>query len=272
MKNNGQASVPPLAEIPEDFMKNLYHNGVRVSDYPSSRWSFVAFPAEKGTPFNADNLATVNNHSFINNPEFLVSKRVAEGRWPAVSRRDISWRLHIFLWAAKTAITQFPSSSFIELGTGRGYMAAAFCSSKSERPTKFFLADKFTGGGTDSVDSPGGNSLFMYSNDVSEVAQFFSQWDWVSLIEGELPKSLDGMELGPLSFVHCDMNFPNMEFATVQEIQRFLLPGALVLFDDTGFPGQEDSLKAHQRWADDSGSQLLMLPTGQSLVIYSGHS
>ncbi len=84
-------------------IKILKHNGVNLLEYPEKSWSFVPFPDQKGDVFNADNLATVNRHNFLRCPKFMAAKYAAESRWGGGNVRDISWRLHIMLWASGRA-------------------------------------------------------------------------------------------------------------------------------------------------------------------------
>ena len=45
-------------------LKVLNHNGVNIDEYPDDTWKLVPFPSQKGSVYNADNLATTNRHSF----------------------------------------------------------------------------------------------------------------------------------------------------------------------------------------------------------------
>ena len=60
----------------------LAHNGVPIDEYPERDWNLVCFPAQKGRPFDADNLATVMGHTFLGDPAFIAARRAAEARWP----------------------------------------------------------------------------------------------------------------------------------------------------------------------------------------------
>lgn len=182
--------------------------------------------------------------------------------------RNIDWRLHVFLWAADTALLLNPDSNFLELGTDRGFMAAGFFGSldpQRRRPQRFFLADKFsreapTGGVLDDAEG------FMYAESDSEVQQYFSQYDGASIINGQLPESLRGRALGHIGFVHVDLNSPSHEVACLELLFDNFIPGTLILFDDSGNPGMEQSMLAHQEFAESCGAPLLVLPTGQTLL------
>ena len=251
----------------------LMHNGQSISNYPSSKYFFVPFPQAKGVPFNADNLATVNGYSFSAEKEFVVAKEAADTRW-APSSRDISWRLHVFLWCAQSALALNPSGSWVELGTGKGYSATAILTlidfaPQIGRPKKFLLFDRFstTYPNSNSLpESDGGEKLFYYTDDYLEVKEHFSQWDFVEVVSGELPGSLTKLKAETLSFVHVDLNDSATEIDCLQLLSNVLCPGALVLFDDSGNPGCQESLGRHKEWAKENGLAFLQLPTGQGSV------
>ena len=106
----------------------LTHNGQNVKNYNARSWYLAPFPAEKGVPYVADNLATANTSTFRFDPEFLTAATSAKSRWAdgeGGGSRDVSWRLHIALFAAQRGLAAASSGDcFVELGTGRGFMAA----------------------------------------------------------------------------------------------------------------------------------------------------
>ncbi len=267
-----------VEEIPSSILRTARHNGVPLGSYPSEKWCLVGFPEAKGPVFSSDNLATVNDFSFCTLEPFQKALAAGLGRWPGSSNRDISWRLHVFLWAASSALLRNPASNFLELGTGRGFMAAAFCEAAEgpsfARPGHFFLADKFSGGrpsrNTVHRADVSTDSFFMYAPDSLEVRDYFARFPFVQLIEGDLPDSLPLSLMEDLSFVHVDLNDGEVEYQSLDLIREALLPGSMILFDDTGFPGEQVSLQLHRRWAEEIGAPLLQLPTGQSLLIYPG--
>lgn len=239
--------------------KILDHNGVHPLDYPESGWFLVPFPASKGIPFNSDNLATVNDYSFTEDHNFQALQSVAKSRWKE-GTRDISWRLHVFLWAIETATTRSPESDIVELGTGQGFMAAASCQRIAQLGAfsgRFFLFDTF-----EREDQ----SLFYYSDDVEEVRSYFERFDFVRVIEGRLPASLRLADPKRISFLHVDLNSASAEDASLDEISPLLEEGALVLFDDAGNPGCQDQLDVAKNFAGSRKRPLLQLPTGQALL------
>lgn len=102
-------------------IKVLEHNGVNIEEYPDDTWKLVPFTSQKGSVYNADNLATTNRHCFLLDEEFKKYLDLSEARWPESRKRDISWRLKTFIWAVDYALDAFGDEyAFIECGTGQG--------------------------------------------------------------------------------------------------------------------------------------------------------
>lgn len=122
----------------------LAHNGENVKNYNARSWYLAPFPADKGVPYVADNLATANNSSFRFDPEFISALTSAKSRWGGGTQRDISWRLHVAIFAARLGLaTAGRGDCVLELGTGRGFMAAGIMeslgpTSLSDRGMPFF--------------------------------------------------------------------------------------------------------------------------------------
>lgn len=240
----------------------LKHNGLSISDYADSRWKLVPFPEKKGDIFNADNLATVNSAAFLRQTEYQSAKTHADSRW-TTGYRDVSWRLHVALWVASSALILRRSCSFLELGVGKGYMAAGICDYLKNRshlahPQRFTLVDSF-------LSNP--DELFFYSTDFEEVAQYFSKYPFVEVVKGEVPEILDSCELSEVGFCHIDMNDAESELKALSVLRERIAGPCFLLFDDTGNPGCERQLEAHQSFANDVGSDLMLLPTGQALCV-----
>ena len=249
----------------------LRHNETAVLDYPERDWDLVAFPAQKGPPYVADNLATVNAHAFLTDPRFVAAERAASARW-ATGTRDIRWRLHTFLWAVETALRMHPEGDLAELGTGNGFMAAGACSrfewgtDALTRGRGLWLIDTFT---TERPDEEAGSvqRRHYYADGDEDVRAHFSQYPGVHVVTGLLPEAADDVTASSLALIHVDLNHAASEIASLDRLAPRMLPGALVLFDDSGNPGCTEQLEAHRSWAGSRGASFLLLPTGQGLCI-----
>jgi len=255
-----------------------HHNGESIFTYPEKIWNLVPFPKQKGTPFVADNLATVNRHSFISNKKFQDSKRAAESRWNStVAPRDISWRLHIFLWAFGQNLSHknIKNSIFVECGTGKGYMAAGACSHfrfNSNSPD-LYLVDRYEDTPVDftksSKNTPNSfKTVDAYSNNVKEVEEYFSTYSSVKILKGLIPDILEKIPSKPILFLHIDLNSAQPEKEALEILSQNFAPGTVILFDDYGGPGIQLQAEVHERFAFKNKKEILTLPTGQAVIVW----
>jgi hypothetical protein len=254
------------------------HNELSVTDYNSDEWVLAPFPAEKEPVYVADNLATASLSTFRDLHDFQRGKASADSRWGAEpgQNRDISWRLHVAIWCANLALARADSNCcFVELGTGRGYMAAGILSATSwesvasELGLEFYLMDTFLPHWQEENAelNARGSDPFYYANGAEEVSRYFSQYSGVNVVEGLLPESLSATGTARIAFLHVDLNSAKFETLSLHALRNRLDSGSVVLFDDSTNPGCHDQLKAHRIFAESLGTKLLELPTGQSLMI-----
>jgi hypothetical protein len=249
------------------------HNQVDISNYPEDNWTLVPFPNQKGTIYNADNLATVNRHAFTTNPCFKKAVIVAESRWGKPGEvRDIRWRLHVVLWAFGLALSRSSNSHlYVELGTGKGYMAAAICDKYFSIPTSapcLYLFDCFEmhlNLGSNIVPSP---ASFAYSDGAKPIIDYFSKFHNVHVVAGLLPETLKQLSRAPIAFLHVDLNSKYTEEACLNLLISQFESGTVILFDDYGGPFGSDQAEMHDRFAKHHGKEILSLPTGQGLLIW----
>lgn len=245
----------------------LTHNGVEVNDYPSKGWFLAPFPSEKGRPFNADNLATVNLAPFLSDLDFQRALDAAKSRWLATQmERDISWRLHVFLSLALASLRRQGSGGFVELGLGRGFMVAALRSWERSKGCQFAFHHVFDRP-AEPDDPP------MYAHDIDEISSFCER-QRVEVFWGDLPATLDlskasqmNGEGTPISFVHVDLNQGELEVACLEQLKPFFAPNCIILFDDSGNPGCHDQAEMHEAWCLENGRHLCVLPTGQAFAL-----
>jgi len=256
-------------------MKIIKHNGVSIEDYPDKNWTLVPFPSQKGSIYSADNLATVNRHDFANCALFANAKEAAEKRWGTPGTvRDISWRLHVLLWAFGMANKRnWNGEIAIELGTGKGYMAAGICnyynSSEDKKKIPLFLFDVFSKDlelvNGESVESP---AQFAYTDQYSEVVEYFKDYEFVEIIQGLIPEVLIKLENRKICFLHLDLNNAESEKLALEYLAPKFIDGTIILLDDYGGPFGESQAIVHRNFATAYGRNILELPTGQGLIIW----
>jgi hypothetical protein len=254
------------------------HNGIYIEDYPEKKWYLVPFPSQKGMPYNHDNLSTVNRHSFIDEPRFNSARLAAEARWktnPNESVRNISWRLHTLLWAASIGLKNIDIESeiFVECGTGKGYMAAGICDffKWDNLMPSFYLIDSFkpTMPDEDGEQIKDGKKLFVYADGDLEVRTYFSKYPNIEVIKGVIPSILDELPTNKIiKFLHLDLNSHIAEEQALENLTDRFIAGSVILFDDYGGFGGEKQAIIHETFAKKNNKSLLVLPTGQALVIW----
>jgi hypothetical protein len=256
--------------------RSLTHNNEPVATYRSKKWFLVPFPEEKGAPYVADNLATVSSSSFREDSAFQAALRASESRWEIGGmQRDISWRLHTALFAARLGVAgSEPGDKLIELGTGPGFMAAGILQAFGpgllrKRELDFFLMDTFLPNWQEENQlGPMQVNPKYYANGVDDVRDYFSRYPNVHVVVGQLPASLKELPSGgKIAFLHVDLNSASAERSSLQQIKGRLRSRSVVLFDDATNPGCQDQLEVHRKFAREFETTLLELPTGQALML-----
>lgn len=216
------------------------------------RAELSVLPSGPGRWYLHDGLWTKHAQPFLDRPDFRRAYRraVRAAGWDY----QIEWRFHTILWAATRCSAL--EGAFVECGTGRGFMASGICEYLGWTDRPFYLYDTFT---------PGDPPNPVYATDPKAVADNFAQWPGVRPVVGSVPGTLS--DVGPVVFLHVDMNHPDPEEAVVRHFWPHLVPGAVIIYDDYGFPAYGESLARADRVAADLGFSILALPTGQGLVI-----
>lgn len=223
----------------------------------------MLLPRDEAPFYAEDGLWTYHGHTFVDDERFAKAYR----RAVQAGGHDygIRWRVHTILWAARRAAAL--DGTFVECGTGRGFMASAICDylDWTERP--FHLYDTFLPSILDEQgrQAADGTTSPVYADGPDAVARNFSEWPGVQLVVGTIPQTL--LQDGPIAFLHVDLNHAAAEEAAVRHFWPQLTPGAPMIFDDYGFQGFEAQRAAADRLGEELGFRVLALPTGQGLVL-----
>jgi O-methyltransferase len=85
--------------------------------------------------------------------------------------------------------------------------------------------------------------------------------------EGFIPDTFAGLEDELFAFVHVDLDI----YRSITDCCAFVYPrmtaGAVMVFDDYGFPGCPGARAAVDKFFADKPEHPLVLPTGQAVVI-----
>lgn len=224
-----------------------------------------------------DGLITIHNSDFRNDPDFrrayargLQASDGMEYNW--------HWRVHVGLWAARTA-AHLPGD-FVECGVNKGFLSSAIMADLdwNARDKVFWLLDTFTGLDLSGVSSeeadPGAvdrnRTHFesgLYTDDVEAVRRNFAPWRNVEIVQGTVPGTLAEITSDRIAFASIDMNSAPPEVAAMEFLWPRLVPGAMVVFDDYAYYGCPAQYAALKDFARRCGSSILSLPTGQGLMV-----
>lgn len=188
------------------------------------------------------------------------------------------WRVHIALWAAKTALKT--TGDFVECGVNAGFISSAIMEGLdwNSLGRRFFLIDTFTGPVpgqyTDAEVKRGRLQIAeealaagAYVTDLERVRRNYAEWPDVRIVRGAIPEVLPSAGIGGVAFLHIDMNCAYPETEALTFFWPKMASGGMVLLDDYAYLGHEEQAKAMDEAAGGLGSNILSLPTGQGLLM-----
>lgn len=250
------------------MLRSLLHRaieiGVRI--FNSNPWTnerVGLLPRKVTRWYEGDGLYTEHAQPFVDDGKFQHA--YARGMQAAGYYYDIQWRVHTMLWAASICLVV--EGAFVECGTGRGVMASAICEYTGWTSRTFYLFDTFLPHMPDESGAQYGTSCPCYAISEGSTAKNFAEWPGVQLVPGRVPDTLASVNVEKVAFLHVDMNHPDPEEAALRWFWPKLSDGAMVVYDDYGFPGYETSRERADEVAEDLGFRILALPTGQGLAI-----
>ena len=227
--------------------------------------------------YEFDGLHTVHNARFREDPRFQSAYRRALQASHGVDPHT-EWRIHIGLWAASLA-SRLPGD-FVECGVNAGFLSSAILSylDWESLDKKFFLVDTFEGpvlGQFSPEEIEAGRlvaiqqslSAGAYVTDIKRVEENYSEWRRIEIVRGCVPQVLPAVGTRRVAFLHLDMNCAHPEAAALRYFWPYLSAGGVVLFDDYAYFGCEEQTKAIDEAAAALGAEILVLPTGQGLIV-----
>jgi hypothetical protein len=223
-----------------------------------------------------DGLISIHAHDFMAEPRF----RASYDRGVAAAGRDYGWhwRVHIGLWAARTAI-RLPGD-FVECGVNAGFMSSSIMHELewNRLGRTFWLLDTFSGLDprfvSDDERAEGAlakNEKLLesgfYVTDLAAVAKNFSQWPAARIVAGSIPGTLAQVTSAQIAFLHVDLNCAPPEVAAVEHFWPRMVPGAVLLLDDYAYWGYHQQKRAMDALAARIGMDIVSLPTGQGMAV-----
>jgi len=265
---------PPNAERFEDITWTAFRRGDWLREsaadgVPRDEWDhFVNYATFMDQAWYQDGLLAWRNLAWRDDERFQRARTAAE-RQAGFDYR-IDWRTHVALWASHLACRV--GGDFMEIGTGRGWMAAAILEGVlgQDVTRRFFLVDMFKAAQVDPVT---GERLDIkspvYADGPEIVAPLRHAFSQVVVVEGDAGMTLPHLvrDVEQLAFVHFDLNAAESEATAFDIVHPRLVPGSVILIDDYGFRGFEDQQRRWDEIAARWDLNILAVPTGQGLIV-----
>ena len=224
-----------------------------------------------------DGLVTVHSDHFRVDPGFRAAYRRGVLASKAVDPA-FEWRVHIALWAARTAL-RVPGS-FVECGVNAGFISSAIMERLqwNTLARAFYLIDTFTGPVLAQYNeqevregrlavAKQALEAGAYVTDLDRVRKNFSEWRNAIVVQGSVPEVLGTIDFPPVAFLHIDMNCALPERAALEFFWDRLPAGGVILFDDYAYYGHDRQREAIDAAAGARSVEILSFPTGQGLII-----
>jgi hypothetical protein len=178
-------------------------------------------------------------------------------------------RAYIVIKAVELAAT-IPGC-YVECGvyTGGTALLIAEARDRSGSPEVLHLFDTFTGTPIEGL-TPAEQALAGQHGDTSlvETKKRLAAYANLTFHQGSVPAILAGFD-APVSFLHVDINTGVAHKAVVKHFWPLLTNGAVVLFDDYGWPGHAQSKRAVDQYLDARVfPRPISLATGQALYVH----
>lgn len=250
--------------IPDHALARL----VRTLNGLSGNW--LNRPLYGRATYNQDGLVTAHYAGFVEEPRFRTAYAAgsATGSWP---HGDLHWRAHVICWAAARG-AGLPGD-FVECGVNRGGFALTamkYVGFENLGKT-FHLLDTFEGlvdAQLTAEERRAGLRGGGYEPCHAAVLRTFAPYGpAVRVIQGAVPETLVCVEAKQIAFLSIDMNAREPEIAAAEFFWNRLVSGAAMVIDDYGWRKHGAQRVAFDEFARSKGVPLLVLPTGQGLIL-----
>ena len=222
--------------------------------------------------FEADGMGTNHNVVFLDQADF----RAAYARAVASAPFDyeIPWRVHQALWCARYAMSLDAEAVFVELGTGRGFIMSAVLESISppgceSHTPNVYLFDTFLPFNTDGIakQSEALGTNIHYANNIEATKFNFIEWSVVSIVQGNLPQTLEKISGQKISFLHVDLNAAELELECLKILWDQIVDFGVILIDDFANAGYPNSARIIGEFLSERKQNVLITPSGQGIVL-----
>ena len=239
------------------------------------RLIFNGLPIIPNPTLAEDGLISQHLVEFLDDPKFVraYAKGKATGALDS-HPGDIRFRAYIACWAATHALSL--DGDFVECGVGHGLLSKTIVEylDFSKAPKNLYLFDTYEGipleqGKASEKENMQRLNRTHYAEPYFEkVADLFSGFPNVKLVQGILPESLEKEVIGVISYLSIDMNNAEAEIGTVEVLWERIIKGGVILLDDYAYgPEFLEQKRSWDAFAQSKKISILTLPTGQGLII-----
>jgi O-methyltransferase len=183
-----------------------------------------------------------------------------------VCRESRAYMLYRFAQHALTVEGDWAECGVYKGGTA--YLLGTLLN-EHQRSTSFHLFDTFTGMTEEADADPSLHKQGDFSdNSVEGVRQYLAHYNRYDFHPGFIPDSFNGLEERNYAFVHIDVDLYEPTVACCNYFYPRLNKGAILIFDDYGFPQYSDSeKKAVDEFFSDKPEEIISLGTSQAMII-----
>lgn len=228
--------------------------------------------------YHGGNFATwFQSVDFIEDPRFRRAhdRALRETGAKMLATGGMEWSVMMSLWFAKHA-SRLPGA-FVECGVAMGVRSLAICDylDFNSLDKDFYLFDTYSGIPEDQMSAEEradrlAENASLYGEDFfAGTLARFAPYPRVRVIRGAVPDVLANVEIGPVAFLHLDMNIAHPEREAIRHFWPQLSTGAPVLLDDYGWRAYRPQKLALDEFAREVGVEIVLLPTGQGLLLKS---
>jgi O-methyltransferase len=219
--------------------------------------------------YNADGMATIHFSPFLEDPEFTRLYDDVSTEWFVDEVVDVRWRMWLLTRYARAA-RNLPGN-YAEFGVYRGGCSKMILATADLEPTRrLHLFDTFEGIPDSNLTDSEREARFagrLNDTSASYVAELLAPWNPIAqLWPGDVFETFPAADTGELAFVHIDLNAAAPTVHVLEHAYDRLVPGAIVVFDDYGFPGYEVQRGLIDAFLRDRREDVIALPTGQGVL------
>jgi len=228
-------------------------------------------PLPPALTYAGDGLFTQNNSDFLADERFrrAYAAGKATGSW---WDHDLHWRAYVICWAAQRGAML--AGDYVECGVHRGgfsRMLAEYVDLAAMLAKKLYLVDTYCGVPDRFRSAAQGSDLDgLYAESYGDVVRTFAPYPNAVVVRGTIPEILPEVRPAQVCYLSIDLNCVGPSIAAVEHFWPLMAAGAVAVLDDYGFVNFRDQKRAFDAWAERIGTEILMLPTGQGLLIKPG--